>query len=112
MADETPDKNPSDPEASSGDGHHRPAIGSFPMDMSLFEAQFGTPSPGQPDHQPDHDGHRTGLPAQRPPDVEWAIRWADGGLTRVHSEAAARAVAGGYSRCTVVRRIVGQWGAA
>lgn len=47
------------------------------------------------------------LPQQ--PTVEWAIAWADGHLTRVNGEAAARFVAARCPACEVAFRIVSDW---
>lgn len=110
MADEASNQNELDAAASPTDGtHHAPPepprsdswIGSrtdSPIDMSPFEAQFR-------DSSVDVE-----LPSQRQPGVEWAIEWADGRITRVHSEGAARLVAERHSGCQAVCRIVGPWG--
>jgi hypothetical protein len=108
MADEAANQNELDAAASPTDGNHRAAAepsriesrSESPIDMSAFEAQFGDcPADSQVE-----------LPSQRQPGVEWAIAWADGRITRVHSEAAARFVAERHPGCEAVCRNVGPWG--
>jgi hypothetical protein len=111
MADEASNQNELNAAASPADGTHRAAAEpsqvesriESPIDMSPFEAQFrDSPATG--------DVHQVELPSQRQPGVEWAIEWADGRITRVHSEAAARLVAERHPGCQAVCRIVGPWG--
>jgi hypothetical protein len=85
------------------------------IDMSAFEEMFAGPSAPEREQgavgQSGRPEPRT--PAGRPlPGVEWAVQWADGRLTPVHSEDAARFVADRYPGCRVACRIVGPWRSA
>jgi hypothetical protein len=75
--------------------------------MAEFEAMLCT---GEGFELDERVGTVPSLPHQ--PTVEWAIAWADGHLTRVNGEAAARLVAARYPACEVAYRIVGDWGLA
>jgi hypothetical protein len=78
-----------------------------PIDMTEFEAMLAT---GEGVALDERVGPVPGLPHQ--PTVEWAIAWADGHLTRVDDEAAARLVTARCPACGVAYRIVGDWGLA
>jgi hypothetical protein len=86
---------------------HRPELEASTIDMTEFEAML---SPGEGSSLDDRVGTVPALPHQ--PTVEWAIAWADGHVTRVNGEAAARLVAARCPACEVAYRIVGDWGLA
>lgn len=107
MAEERPNRNAPDaavaPEPSSG----CPATEPSTIDRSTIGDPFTGPC--VPEHA-QGGVRRPLLPMQRGPGVEWAIVWADGRLTRVHSQDAARFVADRHPGCRVVCRLVGRWG--
>ena len=132
MAEDSPKKTPptsaprlspppsSVPPVTAGPRHRaEPPAGRAPqppaIDMSAFEEMFAGPC--APARVPGVAG-RSGraeprTPVGRPlPGVEWAVQWADGRLTPVHSEDAARFVADRYPGCRVACRIVGPWRSA
>ncbi|HEX2807601.1 MAG TPA: hypothetical protein VHN80_15665 [Kineosporiaceae bacterium] len=109
MAEETPNQNNSDAFSASAQRRHSiPTSTSRVIDMSLFEAMLADVPEG-PGPQ-DVAGCCSVVPQPRQPSVEWAIVWADGRLTTVETEAAARFVADRNPATTVACRIVGSWG--
>ena len=84
---------PRDPRSQQGD---EPTI-----DMTPFEQQFRGPAlDREPVLPPAHDPQ---------PRVEWAVAWADGRLTPVSGESAARFLAHHRPGCLPVCRLVGPW---
>jgi hypothetical protein len=108
VAEETSNQNSSDAPPSSAERRdHSPASTSRPLDMSVFETLLAdlpdVPGPA------DVAGCHSLVPQQRQPSVEWAIVWADGSLTSVETEAAARFVAARNPATRVACRLVGSW---
>jgi hypothetical protein len=107
VAEETPNQNTPDAVVAPEHSSDCPAMEPSTIDMSLFENLFAGHS--VPEHPRDGD-RRLLLAVQRGPGVEWGIVWADGRLTGMHSQDAARFVADRYPGCRVACRLVGRWG--
>jgi hypothetical protein len=106
--------NPNNLGASATSADHHPGVPAptvRPIDMSVFEASIAE-LPDLPDlpGAAELTDRRSVVPQPRQPSVEWASVWADGRLTTVETEAAARFVAACSPATRVAGRIVGRWG--
>ena len=115
MAEETSNQNRSDATSASVDGVAGvPRSPSRPIDMSALEALLAVPDHPDSVDRSGSEAAICGAAVLQPrlPCVEWAIVWADGRLTMVETEAAARFVAALHPATHVACRIVSRWGLA